>query len=113
MRYTLRVLLILAAIGVASVAWAGRAPAGPDGAAIFKEKCSMCHGPDGKGYSAIHTPDFTDPKWQASITDQQITDTIKNGKKGTAMMAFGNQFKADEIAALVKHIRSLNSSKKK
>lgn len=84
----------------------------PDGAALFKQKCSMCHGPEGKGFAAIKTPDFTDPKWQAGITDDQIVETIKNGKKGTPMPPFKEKLKEEEIQALVKHIRSLNSEKK-
>jgi cbb3-type cytochrome c oxidase subunit III len=88
-------------------------PAKPDGKALFDSKCTMCHGPDGKGYPAIKTPDFTDPKVQASVTDKQIIDTIKNGKKGTAMMPFGNQFNDAQIVALKDYIRSLNSAKKK
>lgn len=82
------------------------APDQPDGAALFKQKCSMCHGADGKGYAAIKTPDFTDPKWQASKTDKEIATTIKNGKSGTMMKAFGNELKDDEIDALVKQVRS-------
>jgi len=85
----------------------------PDGAALFKDKCAMCHGAEGKGFAAIKTPDFTDPKVQASITDKEMTEVIKNGKKGTAMPAFGDQLKEDEIKALVTFIRSLDSSKKK
>lgn len=84
----------------------------PDGAALFKQKCSMCHGPDGKGFAAIKTPDFTDPKVQASLTDEQIVETIKNGKKGTPMPPFKDKLKDEEIQALLKHIRSLNSEKK-
>ena len=84
-----------------------------DGEAIYKQKCAMCHAPDGKGYSAIKTPDFTSPKWQESVTDKQIADTIKNGKPGTAMKSFADQLKDDEIEAVVKYIRSLNSEKKK
>lgn len=82
----------------------------PDGAELFRgQACVMCHGPDGKGFAAIHTPDFTDPKWQASQTDKQIEDTIKNGKPNTAMKPFGDKLKENEIDALVKYIRSLNS----
>jgi mono/diheme cytochrome c family protein len=88
-----------------------RAADEPDAAAIFKQKCSMCHGPDGKGFAAIKTPDFTDPKVQASITDQQIQETIENGKKGTPMPPFKDKLKEDEIQAMVKFIRSLNSDK--
>ena len=85
----------------------------PDAAAIFKQKCSMCHGADGKGYAAIKTPDFTDPKWQQSITDEKIVETIKTGRKGTPMPPFADKLKEEEIQALVKYIRSLNSEKKK
>jgi cbb3-type cytochrome c oxidase subunit III len=89
--------------------------AGPtsDGGDLFKQKCSMCHGVDGKGYSALKTPDFTDPKVQASLTDKEITETIKNGRKGTAMPAFADKLSDDQIKSLVTYIRSLSSSKKK
>ena len=83
----------------------------PDAAAIFKQKCSMCHGPDGKGFAAIKTPDFTDPKVQSAITDKEMITIIKEGKKGTAMAPFADKLKDDEIEALVKFIRSLNSKK--
>jgi mono/diheme cytochrome c family protein len=67
----------------------------------------MCHGVDGKGFAALKTPDFTSPKWQASMTDKQIKDVIKNGKKGTAMVAFGDKLNEEEITAVVAYIRSL------
>jgi mono/diheme cytochrome c family protein len=113
MRYLLTVLLSLMMLGIAWASFAWGTPDEPDGGAIFKSKCSMCHGQDGKGFAAIKTPDFTDPKWQASVTDQQIFDTIKNGsKKNTMMVAFGSQLKDEEIHALVKQIRSFNSTTK-
>jgi cytochrome c oxidase cbb3-type subunit III len=90
-----------------------QAAEGPDGAAIYKQKCQMCHGADGKGFPAIKTPDLTDPKWQASVTDKAMTEVIKNGKKGTPMPAFADKLKDDEIQAVVKFIRSFDSSKKK
>lgn len=90
-----------------------RAEQKPDGKALFTgQACVMCHGQDGKGFAAIHTPDFTDPKWQASQSDKQIEDTIKNGKPNTAMKGFGDKLKEDEIDALVKYIRSFNSKPK-
>jgi cytochrome c oxidase cbb3-type subunit III len=91
---------------------AGPAPA-PDGSDLYKKRCSMCHGVDGKGYAALKTPDFTDPKFQASMTDQEIADVIKNGKKDTPMPAFADKLSDDEINSLVAYIRSLDSSKKK
>jgi cbb3-type cytochrome c oxidase subunit III len=82
-------------------------PPEADGAAIFKKNCTMCHGADGKGYSALKTPNFTDPKWQSSIKDTQLREVIKNGKKGTAMAPFGEKLKDEEISAVIAYIRSL------
>jgi cbb3-type cytochrome c oxidase subunit III len=90
-------------------------PAAPvsDGAALFQQKCAMCHGADGKGFAAIKTPDFTDPKWQASVMDKEIAEVIKTGKKATPMPAFGGKLKEEDIQAQVKYIRSFDSSKRK
>jgi cytochrome c oxidase cbb3-type subunit 3 len=83
------------------------APAGVDGAAIFKKNCVMCHGIEGKGFAVLKTPNFTDPKWQSSAKDGELREVIKNGKKGTAMQAFGGQLKDEEISAVIAYIRSL------
>jgi cytochrome c oxidase cbb3-type subunit 3 len=96
-----------------AAASAEQASGDPDVAALYKQKCSMCHGAEGKGFKAIKTPDFTDPNWQASVKDEEILSVIKNGKKGTSMQAFGEKLKEAEIQALVAHIRSFNSEKKK
>jgi cytochrome c oxidase cbb3-type subunit 3 len=78
-----------------------------DGAAIFKKNCMICHGADGKGFSALKTPNFTDPKWQSSAKDKEMREVIKNGKKGTAMPAFSSSLKDEEISAVIAYIRSL------
>ncbi|HEV2177099.1 MAG TPA: c-type cytochrome [Terriglobia bacterium] len=111
-------LLVLtgACLLAAAMSLAAAKPATPDGGSIFKDhKCIMCHGQDGKGFAAIHTPDFTDPKWQASVTDKQIADVIMSGKPNTMMKANGGgaALSDDEVQALVKFIRSLDSGKKK
>ncbi len=85
--------------------------AAPDGKAIFQQKCSMCHGTEGKGYAAIKTPDLTDPKVQAAVTDAQIMDIIKNGKKGTAMVGWDGKLSADEMKAVAAYIRTLAPKK--
>ena len=105
--------LFLIAASLCFLALATQAEDKPAGADLFKQKCSMCHGADGKGFAALKTPDFTDPKWQKSITDKDIVETIKNGKKGTPMPSFADKLKEDEIQGLVSYIRSLNSEKKK
>ncbi|MGH9355510.1 MAG: c-type cytochrome, partial [Terriglobia bacterium] len=67
---------------------------------------------DGKGLEPMHTPDFTDPTWQKEHSDQEIVDAIKNGKKGTMMLAFGDKLKPAEIQELLHYVRAFNSAKK-
>lgn len=82
------------------------------GTSLYKRRCMMCHGADGKGYASIKTPDFTDPKWQASVKDQELVEVIKNGKKGTHMPAFAEKLGEDEIRAVVGYVRSMNAKRK-
>ena len=106
-------MLVLAGVSLLVVVFGFASEPKPDSAALYKQKCSMCHGVDGKGFSAIKTPDLTDPKWQASVTDKEIVEVIKNGKKDTMMKGFADQLKEEEIQSLVKYIRFLNSKKNK
>lgn len=106
-------VLIGASLLITPLSFVAGATAPPDRADIFKKNCTMCHGADGKGFAVLKTPNFIDPKWQKAIKDKEIEATIKNGKKGTAMPAFGDKLKEDEIRAVMGYIRSLGSSKKK
>ena len=99
-------LLVAAGLLVSSLAFQAAVPAA-DGAAIFKKNCMMCHGADGKGFPALKTPNFTDPKWQSATKDKEIREVIKNGKKGTTMLAFGDKLSDEEISAVIAYIRSL------
>ncbi len=115
MKSSLRIVTCIFPAAIAVIWLSASLPAAdkPDGSAIYKQKCSMCHGPDGKGFPAIKTPNLTDPKWQTSVPDKDMVDVIKNGKKGTPMPAFADKLKDDEIQAVIKYIRSFDSSKKK
>jgi cytochrome c5 len=71
---------------------------------LFKKNgCVFCHGEDGAGV-ASGTPDWTDPEWQQSRTDEQLIETITNGKD-TRMPKFGTTLTLDEIKAAVKLVR--------
>jgi mono/diheme cytochrome c family protein len=86
------------------------AAAQADGAAIFKQKCASCHGPDGKGIGSIKTPDFSNPGVQAGLTDQQITDTIEHGKPGTMMPAWSGKLSDSDVDAVRGFLRSLSAA---
>jgi cytochrome c oxidase cbb3-type subunit 3 len=77
-----------------------------DGEAVFKSRCTGCHGDKGKGNAALGTPDFSNPKTLASLTDAQVIDTITNGRKGTIMPAWKGKLSDEEIAAMPMYLRS-------
>src|SRR5574341_1363032 len=68
-----------------------------------KNGCVFCHGEDGAG-QAPGTPDWTDPEWQQSHTDEQLIATITNGKDNR-MPKFGGTLTEEEIRAAVKFVR--------
>ncbi len=70
---------------------------------LFMQTCSMCHGANGAGYPTIHTPNFTDPKWQARHTDAELIAAVTHGKQGAGRMpAFQGQLTPKQIDALVR-----------
>ena len=99
-------LLVAVSLLVSALAFYAAPPAA-SGSTIFKDNCAMCHGDDGKGIAAMKTPDFTSAKWQASTSSKTMREVIKNGKKGTGMMGFGDKLKEGEITAVMAYIRSL------
>jgi mono/diheme cytochrome c family protein len=86
---------------------------GADGAALYDSRCSICHGKDGAGlpnWRSKGQPDFTKPEWQKAQTDEQIADTIKNGK-GKFMPAFKGKLSDEETGAVVQRIRAFGKKK--
>ncbi len=67
----------------------------------FNQRCTMCHGPDGKGRDAAHTPNFTDAQWQSSKTDSELIGVLTNGND-RGMPAFGGTLSAQEINQIVR-----------
>lgn len=72
----------------------------------FNKKCGICHGEDGKGQTKMgqkfEIRDYTDPKVQSSIKDEEIVKAVKNGFK---QMKPNTVLTDDEIKALVKYMR--------
>jgi mono/diheme cytochrome c family protein len=77
------------------------------GAALYKTKCAACHGPDGKGETAIGKAnklrDLGSPEAQAK-GDAELTAIIENGKG--KMPAYGKSLKPEQIKDLVAYVRS-------
>ena len=105
-------LALAAVIGTLSVT----CHAADDAMKLYTENCTKCHGEDGQaktkmGEKLHMSSDFTDAKWQAKTSDEQIAKVIKEGVKDPEngkkrMRAFDDLSEAD-IKALTTLIRSL------
>ena len=110
MRLYLKPLAVgaIALVGTLSLVGAEK----PDGAALFAKRCAACHGLDGKGLSEKKTPDFTDPKWQASFKAADYVVKLKERRDRANPPASVAGLKDEEIQAIVAYIRTLSSKKK-
>ena len=78
-------------------------------ASLFAANCAGCHGSDGKGTRSLGTPDFTSRSVQSGFSDQQILDTIRNGKDGR-MPAWSGKLSDGQITELFAYIRSFSGT---
>ncbi len=70
-----------------------------EAAVIFKERCAMCHGIDGRG-AVARTPNFTDFEWQTTTSDKVLADALTNGTEA-GMPAFGGELSSQQIDQMV------------
>lgn len=79
-----------------------------DTAALYKSKCQVCHGADGKGDTPagqkLGVRDFHSPE-VARMPDAELIDAVKKGKG--KMQGYEGKLTDDQIKALVKYIHSL------
>jgi mono/diheme cytochrome c family protein len=86
----------------------------PDGRELFERKCAMCHGRDGNPPSMFAkkgAPTFASAQWQKATTDAVIRKTALEGREGTLMKGFKDLLTAEEIDAVIAHIRTLGPAK--
>ena len=78
------------------------------GTALYKTKCTACHGADGKGDTSIGKTNKIRDLSSADVqqqNDADLTAIIVNGKG--KMPAYGKSLKPDQVKDLVSYIRSL------
>lgn len=85
-----------------------------DGEALYKSKCLMCHGADGKGTPM--GPAFAGSEFVKSSTEAAIADVILKGREGDAKvyknMALGmpaQKLMDEEVNALVAYLKALGA----
>ena len=77
-----------------------------DGAKIFAGNCVECHAADGHGLM-LHQPNFRDPAWQRTVTDEELSRVIKWGRE--PMPFWVGALSDSQIAAVVRFIRALGA----
>jgi mono/diheme cytochrome c family protein len=83
---------------------------GEPAAALFQQNCAVCHGAGGKGVAAVHTPDFTNPAFQRSLSSQDIAGAIRNGKDNGRMPAWSGKLTDAQIDSLSTYIRTFSDA---
>jgi cytochrome c6 len=106
-------LALLTAIVIVLVAVAGSTPlAAQDGPTLYKTKCAMCHGADGKGETPmgkkLNVRDLGSPEVQKQ-SDAELTTIISKGKN--KMPPFEAKLTAEQIGQVLAHIRELGKKK--
>jgi putative heme-binding domain-containing protein len=76
-----------------------------EGEQLFIENCAICHGPEG---DAVPRVNLASGKFRHGESDEELSQTIKNGIPGTAMPP-GN-FHEHQITALIAYLRSMSAS---
>ena len=92
-RYTMFVALLALA---STLAWSAE-----DGAALYKAKCAMCHGPAGEGKPAMKAPPLKG-KSEADVT----AILTKGGKTGKHSVPFAG-LTADQAKAVAGYVSTL------
>lgn len=83
-----------------------------DAAGLYKTKCAMCHGADGKGETAAGKStgarSFSSPEVQKE-SDAELTQITEKGKG--KMPAYENKLTAPQVKELVAYVRQLGKTK--
>jgi mono/diheme cytochrome c family protein len=83
------------------------------GKAVFKDKCSRCHGPSGLGDGPDADPDhgehmdLTNPKNADRNPDGVVFYKVMNGRRRPKMPAFKEELTEQQIWSVVAYVQSL------
>jgi len=101
---------LIAALLLAACAPLAQADEAQDIALRYSAYCSVCHGDDGDGDShavqgLVPPPkDFSDPAFVRSTSRERLIEVIRDGKPGTAMVAWNSRLSDAEIAELADYL---------
>ena len=82
-----------------------------DGKTVYETNCANCHGNEGRGDGPVGqalVPPPSDLTATKKKSDQDLLNTINNGRPGTAMPSWNGDLSAQEIQDVLSYIRSLS-----
>lgn len=83
----------------------------PDGQAVFKKKCVMCHGVDGKANTdmgrQLNALSLLSDEVR-KLSPDEMKQVVTNGKG--SMPSFTDQLSPEEISAVVGYVRTLQKN---
>lgn len=74
-------------------------PGNAEGAALFQQYCSACHGPAGAGQPMLGAPALDDKVWLYGGDRAEVIQSISRGRNGV-MPAFGSRLDSTQIRLL-------------
>lgn len=102
--------LSLAAPAARAAPGAGPGPGASQGAVLYHNYCSVCHGDKGDGRSratgSLSTlpRDFTSADSKRELSVERIVAAITHGRPGTAMVSWKSQLSDADIRQLAEHV---------
>lgn len=85
-----------------------------NGEELYQVRCQFCHGPKGEGGENILGISLNNPVVQKEAEPEFLAITIRDGRQGTPMVAFGNKgvgLGDQEIVDIVAYVRTLSVKK--
>jgi mono/diheme cytochrome c family protein len=82
--------------------YANDAEAAEQGAALYATSgCIPCHGPNAEGALG---PSLVDDKWMKRFSEGMVFRTIRNGRRGTRMIGFGDRLDEAQTWKIVEYL---------
>ena len=77
-----------------------------EGAVVFEENCSACHGETGTGDREVGAPNLTDAIWLYGGDYATLTETVTNARFGV-MPAWAGRLKEEQVRAVALYVHQL------
>ena len=107
-----RLVVVASAVAALACSAGTLAAQAPDGAQLYTRNCVACHGATGVPNAAMvrsmgAIPNFSDAGVMGAIADSTLVNVVTNGK-GRSMPAYKTRLTADQIRAVIAHVRTLS-----